>query len=198
MSEKYHVTVNLLDLFREDGESTWDKFVNHCFRRGFVDIDPDEYTITLRVDSVSYISEIDSGVGVKWFNRMCRLFETTMKNHGITVDGYGSEFDIESYHNYATMRFSLLKGRTEISDYIFDDYDTQIEFRDYDNLVKIARKKVRGLKCAIVYVKGPTLALVALQDACRIERVKLSLYFYDYDYGWTSPEILKYFNHESR
>lgn len=196
---KYHITVNLPDVSRENGDSMWEKFVNHCFRRGLVRVDPDEYEIKLEVDSVSYISEISGDTSVKWFNRLCRLFEITMKNYGITVDSYGIESDIESYHNYAKKRFSLVKGRTGIREYIYDDNDIDIDFRYYENLVDIARKKVKGLRTAIVYVKGPTLALVALQSACRIEGVQLELYFFDHDYGWISPDILKYINlNESR
>ena len=190
------ITVRIQDIVVEPGKTIWDKFVNHCFKRGLIDVDYDHGEISLNVVAVKYVSEIYTDVPrrIQHFNRICRMFEKAMVSHDIKVSNDGEECDIHDYpFRVATKTFSLIQGRSLVQDYIFEKSDVDIDLRYYPYLVDKACEKIKDLYGITLYVKGPTIALVAIQEACQKMNCKLTLKFYNhFEDRWIDESVLKY------
>ena len=191
------ITVNIRDVMLESGNNTWEKFVNHCFKRGLIDINYDKGEIQLQVSEVHYVSEVDydGSTRIRIFNRMCRDFERTLTIRGIKVFNDGEQWEIRNYpFKAATKKFNLVKDKSnETDNYIFEKSEVDKNLRYYPYLVEKAIEKVSNLYGITLYVKGPTIAYVAVEEACKKTNCKLKPMFYDHDdERWLNESILSY------
>ena len=87
---------------------------------------------------------------------------------------------------------SLCEGRHEIPQAIDGSiFGTELNPLDLSGMETEARKQLHGVYTLNLYVTGLTVALVAVLNVCREQKIKVTLYHYNRETGDYYPQEVK-------
>ena len=87
---------------------------------------------------------------------------------------------------------SLCEGRHEIPQAIDGSiFGTELDPLDLTGMEREAAKQLRGVFTLNLYVTGLTVALIAVLNVCREQKIKVTLYHYNRETGDYYPQEVK-------
>lgn len=77
-------------------------------------------------------------------------------------------------------------------------FEDNIDPMDFSGLMRIAARKLKGVRTLDLYVTGLTPALVAVLNVCMIDLISCTLWHYNKDAGGYEPQVAATTYHRNR
>ena len=99
---------------------------------------------------------------------------------------------IRTQNQHRFLYMSLCEGRHEIPQAIDGSiFGTELDPLDLSGMEREASEQLRGVFTLNLYVTGLTVALVAVLNVCREQKIKVTLYHYNRETGDYYPQEVK-------